>query len=737
MTKMELLAPAGNAAAALAAFDAGADAIYAGLPKFNARERGENFSPESMGQIIEYAHRLGRKVYVTVNTIVKQQELPEVAEYLALLSDLAPDALIVQDMGVLRMVREYFPDLCIHGSTQMGFHNSAGLKMAEELGIRRVILERQVTFDEIMAMRRESRMELEIFVHGALCCSLSGQCLFSSWLGGASGNRGRCKQPCRRRFYHRDGNGFFFSPQDLCLIDRLDEIESLGVASLKIEGRLRQPDYVANTVAAYRMMLDTPPADRPERLGEAKALLGRTCGRRWSHGFADDSNAAGLIAHENIGAAGQLCGTVSELRDNGFAFRTGKRIHVGDRLRVQPKSGDEGAAVTVTRMFVDNRSAMFARPGTTVFVCCDKAMPFGGVVFKIGESFSDYSGRITALPMPRRKLALTIAADRDGITVSCGNAPLADWHAAWELAPAERRALDAETLTGCFRMADSDVFAAGQIECQIRGDWFCPAQQLKQVRRAFWQYVHENLTPGSVFRAADRGMERFRQELAALVPAASETAPETVAAVPGGETPGNPKAIRAASVFELDKFCREAILPEFCPEGRLRSLERAIAAAYDRGIRRFRVTALYALPLLAGYRGITIVAGGALPVANAMAVAELQQHGAGEVLAHVELERQAVEALAAASPLPVQLYRFGRPALLVTRAAIPVNGDFRDGRGNAFTVVTDRRDHLTRIYPRKILSVPRVPGLRDFYDIRCAHWSAEDTETFNFESELL
>ena len=487
MDRMELLAPAGNAAAALAAFDAGADAIYAGLPKFNARERGENFSPETMGRIIEYAHRLGRKVYVTVNTVVKQRELAEVAEYLALLDDLAPDALIVQDLGVLRMVREYFPALRVHASTQMGFHNSAGLKLAAELGVRRVILERQVSFDEIRAMRRESDMELEIFIHGALCCSLSGQCLFSSWLGGASGNRGRCKQPCRRRFFHREGNGFFFSPQDLCLIDRLDEIEALGVVSLKIEGRLRQPDYVTNTVAAYRLMLDTPPEERPARLGEARAMLGRTCGRRWSHGFADDAAAPGLIAHGNIGAAGQLCGSVCEVRDNGFAFRTARRIHVGDRLRVQPKSGDEGSAVTVTRMFADDRGAMFARPGSRVFVCCDKPMPFDGVVFKICESFADYGGRIAALPSPRRKLDLTISADGRGLEVVCGNAPLAAWRAAWELAPADRRALDAEALTACFRMADSEVFAAGEIACRIDGRWFCPAGQLKQVRRDFWR----------------------------------------------------------------------------------------------------------------------------------------------------------------------------------------------------------------------------------------------------------
>ena len=370
--EMELLAPAGNALAALAAYDAGADAIYAGLPKFNARERGENFSPEDMAKIIDYFHRGGKKVYVTLNTIVKQTELAEVAEYLAMLDEMRPDALIVQDLGILRMMREFFPSLRIHASTQMGFHNSAGLELARELGVRRVILERQITMDELRKLSR-CGMELEVFVHGALCCSLSGQCLFSSWLGGASGNRGRCKQPCRRRYFGRNGNGFFFSPRDLCMIEHLEELRELGIASLKIEGRLRQPDYVANAVAAYRLMLDAPAdADRAKLLGEARNLLSRTCGRKWSTGFYDPRPAEPLISQASIGAAGLLLGAIDEVAPGGFAFTTGKKLHVGDRVRVQPLSGEEGTAFTVTKMFVERAPSFKAKAGDRVFLCCDK-----------------------------------------------------------------------------------------------------------------------------------------------------------------------------------------------------------------------------------------------------------------------------------------------------------------------------------------------------------------------------
>ncbi len=738
MKNIELLAPAGNAACALAAFDAGADAVYAGLSKFNARERSENFSPELMGKVIEYAHKLKRKVYVTVNTVVKEKELPEMAEYLACLAGLAPDALIVQDLGVLRMAREYFPQLTVHASTQMGIHNSAGLKMAERMGVKRVILERQMTWEEIEAMRRESDMELEIFGHGALCCSLSGQCLFSSWHGGASGNRGRCKQACRRRFFSREGNGFFFSTQDLCLIDQIDRIRELGIASLKIEGRLRQPDYVKNVVSAYRMVLDAPEITG-KLLGEARNLLARTCGRKWSHGFTASESMRELVSHESIGAAGTLCGSVSEIRENGFGFRTSKKLHLGDRLRIQPLTGDEGPALTVTRMFVNNRSEKKAHIGDEVFVCCDKTAPARGLIFKIGESCEDYSGRIAALPAPRRELSLKIDVTRSGITVSASNAPLETWHQEWNLADAKNRSLSADDVAAAFRASDNAEMTAGVVQCRIDGSYFCPVAVLKNARRDFWEYVRSRISAGDIASSSAAGLEKFRRAMLTARSANVDSAafPETVAVKPNGEVPGNRKAVRASGIFEMNRFTKEAILPEFCPETRLATLAKAIANAYSAGIRRFRSAALYSLAMLEGYEDIEITAGGALPVCNSMTVRELEGFGVSKVLAHVELEKDAVLELAAHSPLPVELYRMGRPVLLITRAAIPAEGDFKDARGNEFTVKFDRRDGLTRVYPRKVVSVPRLPGLLDYYDMTNANWNAGDLSVFNFDSELL
>ncbi len=731
----ELLAPAGSPACALAAFDAGADAVYAGLAKFNARERGENFTPEMMGKIIDYAHRNGKKVYVTLNTLVKESELREVAETLALLSDLAPDALLVQDLGVLRMAREYFPELKLHASTQMGFHNSAGLRVAEALGVERVVLERQVTMKELTALRASTNLELECFVHGALCCSLSGSCYFSSFLGGASGNRGKCKQPCRRRYFAKGGNGFFFSPQDLCGIELLAQFKKLHIESLKIEGRLRQSDYVSAVTAAYRKLLDLPDGEIEGHLAEARNELSRAYGRRWSHGFYTAESARNLIRQDAFGASGLRCGTVESVRDNGFGFTATNRVGLGDRLRVQPPTGDDGVAVTLTKIFVENRAATRARQGERIFVCCDKPVAMNGQVFKIGESAGDYTKRLAALPRRRAKLALNVQLDGTKIAIRCLNAPLKMWEKNLPLAPARNAGCGTDQLAGEFSHSDNPDFELGNLTAEISGNWFFPAPLLKEVRREFWRYAASALKPEQLIGDTGIALEKFRRDYLAMTPAVlPEKSVETVALTFDGAEPANRRARRAMSVFELNKLATEAILPEFCPEEKLGILRKAILAAIERKVTRFRITSLYALALFDDCRDkVTLVSSFPLPAANSMAFRELAGFGVVQAMAHIELERSSVGELLQHAEINVELYRHGRPALLTSRAAIPVNGFFHDKRGNEFEAVCDRFDHLTRIYPKQVVSIPRLAGTLDFYDLRRANWKAPETTSFNFD----
>ena len=739
----ELLAPAGTPACALAACDAGADAVYAGLSKFNARERGENFTPDTLDRVIRYFHEHGRKVYVTVNTLIKENELPEMMEMLAALDGMAPDALLIQDLGVLRLARTYFPKLVLHASTQMGFHNSAGLALARRLGFKRVVLERQLTAEELQSMRVPEGLELECFIHGALCCSLSGRCLFSSWLGGASGNRGKCKQPCRRRYYTKEGNGFFFSPGDLAGIEVLPLLRRLGIASLKIEGRLRQSDYVANVVTAYRLLLDaTDETQFRERVGEARALLARTCGRRWNSGFYPGSSAfRELIRADAVGAAGMRCGEVEARRANGFGFTPTKRIHLGDRLRIQPRSGDEGPALTVTKMFSNNRPVRTAPPGERLFICCDKEVPDRGIVFKIGESAADYSARVAALPPRRPSVDLKISLNAKELRVEFPRLPLPPWRTPLELATADRSAVDAATLREEFAATGGREFRLGEFEAAIDGRLFFPAKILKSVRRAFWEETAPKLSPEMLRpEGGSAALTQFYFDYKAQQhPEFPERLPETVAVRAGGEEPANRNARRSRFLAEADKASDEAIMPDFIPEARIDAVKRALDRARGLGIRRFRATSPESLMLLLEAAeddpSIEIVTGTPLPVCNSQAAIELASLGVRRAMAHIELERSAVEALRDHSPLPIELYRWGRPALLTTRAEIPVQGVFKDSRGNAFEV---RRsgDGLFRIYPEAVFSVPRIPGVSDFYDLTHAGWKSARQSSFNFEGGL-
>ena len=262
---IELLAPAGSYEAFEAALGAGADAVYVGGPEFGARAYAHNFTQEELMKAIDVAHIHGKKLYLTVNTLLKNRELQErLFEALRPLYECGLDAVIVQDLGVFRFIHENFPDLHIHASTQMTVTGPEGMKFLEEQGATRVVAARELSLHELSAMHRTSPIEIEAFIHGALCYSFSGQCLMSSMLGGRSGNRGRCAQPCRLPYQVRQKNTGYSSQQDfcplslkdMCTLDLLPEILNAGVTSLKIEGRMKQPGYTAAVTGMYRKYLD-------------------------------------------------------------------------------------------------------------------------------------------------------------------------------------------------------------------------------------------------------------------------------------------------------------------------------------------------------------------------------------------------------------------------------------------------------------------------------------------------
>ncbi len=264
----ELLAPAGTFAALEAAISAGADAVYLGGSRHNARLHGENFTDETLSAAVRYCHIRHKKVYLTLNTLLSDRELAEMANYARFLAEVGIDGVIVQDIGLAALLRRAVPNLPLHASTQMTVHNAYGLARAKELGFQRVVLAREAFSRELI---RNSPLEIEVFMHGALCVSYSGQCYFSSMLAHRSGNRGTCAQPCR----HRYRNGYALSLHDLCLAQHVPELLSLPIASLKIEGRLKSPEYVQGVVSVYRTLLDEKRAATREEMDFLTRLFSR------------------------------------------------------------------------------------------------------------------------------------------------------------------------------------------------------------------------------------------------------------------------------------------------------------------------------------------------------------------------------------------------------------------------------------------------------------------------------
>ena len=261
---IELLSPAGSMEALHAAVQNGANAVYLGCGTFNARQSAKNFTPQSLTEAIKYCHIRGVQVHLTLNTLVSDRETEECAELIRHAAASGVDAFIVQDLGVVQMCRRIAPKVPIHGSTQMTIHSLPGVLFCAAMGLSRVVLSRELNRDEIRNICRNSPIEIEVFAHGALCMSYSGQCYLSSAIGGRSGNRGRCAQPCRQCYgYSRRENRYPLSLKDNCLVSYLQELDRMGVASIKLEGRMKRPEYVAAVTDVYRKALDTGNVSKP------------------------------------------------------------------------------------------------------------------------------------------------------------------------------------------------------------------------------------------------------------------------------------------------------------------------------------------------------------------------------------------------------------------------------------------------------------------------------------------
>ncbi|MFO0910202.1 MAG: U32 family peptidase [Isosphaeraceae bacterium] len=349
--KPELLSPAGDRSSLVAAVENGADAVYFGLQRHNARARATNFDGESLPDLMSWMHRRGVRGYVTLNTLVFPNELEELEDAIRQVTEAGVDAVILQDLGLARLVREVSPDLEMHASTQMSITSEEGVRLAQELGCSRVILARELSLEEIGRIRAATTLPLEVFVHGALCVAYSGQCLTSEALGGRSANRGECAQACRMPYeIICDGKPvpladvqYLLSPQDLAAYDLIPRMIELGVASFKIEGRLKSPEYVASITAQYRRAIDDAWAGRASSITENDVQeMQLSFSRGFSHGFLDGNNHKILVRGDHAKKRGLPIGRIDSVTRQGIEITPLAPVKPGDGLVID---ADESAGL--------------------------------------------------------------------------------------------------------------------------------------------------------------------------------------------------------------------------------------------------------------------------------------------------------------------------------------------------------------------------------------------------------
>jgi putative protease len=386
LSPLELLAPAGSLDVFQTAVECGANAVYIGAPTANARALARHFTLEEIAAMTDFAHQRGVKLYVAMNSLVREEELPVIIRLLSNFSGIGIDALIIQDLGVYHLVRRYFPELRLHASTLMGAHNSINVRQFADMGFKRVVLAREMRLPEIAFAAASNPVEIEVFIHGAMCFAYSGLCLFSSFLGGKSGLRGRCVQPCRRKYSWQGagvkGGGYLFSMNDLEGIGLLADLQKAGVSSIKIEGRMRSRQYVGAVVKAYRMVLDHP--DDAESLGEANKILTLAMGRKTSTGYFLPQSDNALITPQYSGNIGLFIGKLAKCKPDGKAEITLREpLAVGDRIRIHNEKSGDRDSLTIKELWLAGKIIPSAESDQRINLMVPESAKTGDPVYKV------------------------------------------------------------------------------------------------------------------------------------------------------------------------------------------------------------------------------------------------------------------------------------------------------------------------------------------------------------------
>ena len=733
--KHELLAPAGSLEAGYAALHYGADAVYLGLTKFSARAGAENFTPEELDEFTAYAHTLGRKVFVALNTVLTEAEARELPEIFAVLRRTRVDALIVQDLGVFYLAKKMLPDVELHASTQMAVHNAEGAKFLQRLGFKRVVLARELSLREIQAVAEAAPdLDLEVFVHGALCYSYSGQCLFSALEYGKSANRGRCVYPCRAEFAveEEDDNrgaredryglaggcgglrSHLFSMKDLALEEAVLKIPAL---SLKIEGRKKSPLYVAAVTNYYRHILD----GRKKDLKEAEDIR-QIFSRPWCR-FHFNGKDKNVVDAHFVGHRVLLIGKVERVGRNRLGFKTSHAVARYDGVQIDAAGDEKPFGFGVKALFVNGKPAIEAAAGQYVELELPEEHPYlaAGAPVYLASSSAVKGKYAYQKPKPgayrnRAELAVRVEIGADEVrAVCCG----ADGCAGTAEHIADGSAGTAEHIADGCAGTNAERFAG--VAAVMRGD-FPPAKDTAKVeaavREAFAKTGGTAFTvaaldianpearfvPVSVLNELRRGLldkaaeaAKMAEEEAAVQMAESRQAVKTGGAEAVNEceniepdaggnclaTCATERQVKKLRLFRIGLETAETdwqacdmaetwfVLPQICRNtGRLAAVVQSL---YDAGARKFVAENYYAFEMLRQYEGVQIGAGSFIYVMNHYATAALRDIGAAWATLALESPAENMAETAAKALVPTVQAVFAYSPLFTSAVCIRPN----------------------------------------------------------------
>lgn len=764
---VELLAPAGSREALAAAVENGADAVYLAGNRFGARAYAENFDEAALSEAIRYAHLRGVAVHITVNTAVDDTELSGLADYLRFLEDAGADAVLVQDLGVARLAREVAPGLPLHASTQMTVHNLAGVQALEDLGFSRVVLSREMSLAEIREICAESNVEIEVFAHGALCVCYSGQCLMSSMIGGRSGNRGRCAQPCRLTYELVDENGqevtngaagkYLLSPRDLKTIDLLPELIGAGVASLKLEGRMKRPEYVAVATAAYRGAIDRVLSDKTDEAAarEENRRLAQIFNRDFTTAYLLKNPGKEMMSDRRPNNRGLLVGRVVsyDAGERRARVKLSETLGAGDQADVWVKTG--GRVTETVRDLKDARGREVERAaaGEEVSFPVSRAVHPHDRVFRVYDAALTEEARASYTGAPKRRTPVRLAVKAAIGEPFCVAAEAKDGARAEAVSEyvcpqAEKRPLTRETLEAQMARMGTTSYEMESLAADIEDGVMVPMSVMNETRREALSRLDEaRLTRMAATRAETAAKVSLpeRREERAVYRRDKNVLPKLMV---HADTPEKARAAVEAGadgvLYGGDAYDHHLVTPEKYKEvwEFLRSEGRGVSLATPRILReRFLpsltpllrtlsdapaddvyVHHLGALRMVREYTDLPVVSDFSLLAYNALAVRELADLGFSRATLSPELNFPQIETLTQKSVLPVECIVHGRLELMVSAYCAPgsflgdvgsgacsapcVKGKYflKDRTGAIFPVVTDAGCQM-HILNAKVLSL--------------------------------